>query len=202
MGRGYQRSHNLTSVKENRVYAKKKTYGYQERDESKRQSFIEQLANQTDETIVYVDEAPHDSREDYGYGWNERGQRFHALKSGRRQGRVNMIAAICNQKLMAPFTIEGSCNRTVFEIWLKTCLIPLLKPGQIVVMDNATFHKGGNIEQVIQEAGCQLLYLPAYSPDFNKIERCWSWLKSRIRKQLDQFDCLRDAMEYVLYLAS
>jgi hypothetical protein len=112
VGRGYQRSHNLTSVKENRVYAKKKTYGYQERDESKRQSFIEQLANQTDETIVYVDEAPHDSREDYGYGWNERGQRFHALKSGRRQGRVNMIAALCNQKLMAPFTIEGSCNRT------------------------------------------------------------------------------------------
>ena len=143
-----------------------------------------------------------DSREDYGYGWNERGQRFHALKSGRRQGRVNMIAAFCNQKLMAPFTIEGSCNRTVFEIWLETCLIQELKPGQVVVMDNATFHKGGNIEQVIQEAGCQLLYLPAYSPDFNKIEQCWSWLKSRIRKQLDQFDCLRDAMEYVLHLAS
>jgi hypothetical protein len=46
--------------------------------------------------------------EDYGYGPNERGQRFHALLSGRRQGRVNMIAALCNQKLMAPFTIEGS----------------------------------------------------------------------------------------------
>jgi transposase len=149
-----------------------------------------------------VDEAPHDNREDYGYGWNERGQRFHTLKSGRRQGRVNMIAALCNKKLMAPFTVEGSCNRTVVEIWLETCLIPLLKPGQVVVMDNATFHKGGKIEQLIQEAGCQLLYLPAYSPDFNKIEQCWSWLKSRIRKQLDQFDCLRDAMEYVLHLLS
>ena len=113
-----------------------------------------------------------------------------------RQGRVNMIAALCNQKLMVPFTVEGSCNRSVFEIWLESCLIPLLKPGQVVIMDNASFHKGGRIEQLIQEAGCQLLYLPAYSPDFNKIERCWSWLKSRIRKQLDQFDCLRDAMEY------
>jgi transposase len=88
------------------------------------------------------------------------------------------------------------------EIWLETCLIPVLKPGQVVVMDNATFHKGGRIEQLIQEAGCELLYLPAYSPDFNKIEQCWSWLKSRIRKQLDQFECLRDAMEYVLHLAS
>lgn len=152
--------------------------------------------------IVYVDEAGMDNRQDYDYGWNERGQRFHALKSGRRQGRVNMIAALCNQKLMAPFTVEGSCNRTVFEIWLETCLIPLLSPGQVVVMDNATFHKGGRIEQLIQEAGCQLLYLPAYSPDFNRIERCWFWLKSRICKQLDQFDCLRDAMEYVLHLSS
>jgi len=202
VGGRHQRSHNLTSLKENWIYAKKKTYGYQERDESKRQTFIEQLAKWADETIVYVDEAGMDNREDYGYGWNEQGQRFHALKSGRRQGRVNMIAALCNRKLMAPFTVEGSCNRSVFEIWLETCLIPLLTPGQVVVMDNATFHKGGRIEQLIQEAGCQLLYLPAYSPDFNMIERCWSWLKSRIRKQLDQFDCLRDAMEYVLHLAS
>lgn len=69
-------------------------------------------------------------------------------------------------------------------------------------MDNATFHKGGRIELLIQEAGYELLYLPAYSPDFNKIEQCWSWLKSRIGKQLAQFDCLRDAMEYVLHIAS
>ena len=143
-----------------------------------------------------------DNREDYGYGWNSRGQRFHALKSGRRQGRVNMIAALCKGQLMAPFTVEGPCNRTVFEIWLETCLIPLLKPGQVVVMDNATFHKGGRIEQLIHQASCELLYLPAYSPDLNKIEQCWSWLKSRIRKQLDQFKTLRDAIEHVLHLAS
>lgn len=115
---------------------------------------------------------------------------------------VNMIAALCNQQLMAPFTVEGSFNRIVFEIWLETCLIPLLEPGQVVVIDNATFHKGGRIEQLIQQAGCKLLYLPPYSPDLNKIERCWSWLKSRIRKQLDQYECLRDAMEYILHLAS
>jgi len=60
----------------------------------------------------------------------EKGQRFHALKSGRRQGRVNMIAALCNQRLMAPFTVEGSCNRIVFEIWLETCLLEFrLKAG-------------------------------------------------------------------------
>lgn len=103
---------------------------------------------------------------------------------------------------MAPFTIEGACNRVVFETWLETCLLPLLKPGQVVVLDNATFHKGGRIAPLIEQASCQLLYLPPYSPDLNKIERCWSWLKSRIRKQLQQFDCLRDAMEHVLRASS
>ncbi|MEH2462116.1 transposase [Nostoc sp.] len=77
------------------------------------------MAQWADQTIVYVDEAGMDNREDYGYGWNQRGQRFHALKSGRRQGRVNMIVAQCIEQLMAPFTIEGPCNRTVFEIWLE-----------------------------------------------------------------------------------
>lgn len=78
-------THNFTSIEENWVHAKKKTYGYRERDEVKRQAFIAQLTTQADETIVYVDQAGMDNREDYGYGWNEKGQRFHALKSGRRQ---------------------------------------------------------------------------------------------------------------------
>ena len=143
-----------------------------------------------------------DNRDEYGYGWNQQGERFHALKSGRREGRVNMIAALCNQNLIAAFTVEGACNRTVFETWLSTCLLPTLVIGQVVVMDNATFHKGGRIEQLIEEAGCQVLYLPPYSPDLNKIEQCWSWLKSRIRKQLEQFDCFRDAIENVLGFVS
>lgn len=106
-----------------------------------------------------------DNREDYEYGWNQRGERFHALKSGKREGRVNMIAALCNQNLLAPFTVEGACNRTVFETWLETCLVPVLKPGQVIVMDNATFHKGGRIAELIKKIGCLPLYLPPYSPD-------------------------------------
>ncbi len=196
------RSHHLTGIEENWLYAKKKTYGYRSRDEAKRQAFIAQLSTLPPEKIVYLDESGMDNRDEYDYGWNEKGQRFHALKSGRREGRVNIIAALCNQNLIAPFTVEGACNRTVFEIWLETCLLPRLEPGQVVVMDNATFHKGGRIQQLIQDAGCELLYLPPYSPDFNKIEQCWSCIKSRIRKKLAHFDCLRDAIEYVLRLTS
>ena len=143
-----------------------------------------------------------DSRDAYDYGSNEKGERFHVLKSGRREGRVNIIAALCDQNLIAPFNVEGACNRTVFETWLETCLVPTLEPGQVVVMDYATFHKGGRIQELIQNAGCELLYLPPYSPDLNLIEKCWSWLKSRIRKKLGQFDCLRDAIEGVLRFSS
>lgn len=139
-----------------------------------------------------------DNREDYGYGWCQRGQRFEALKTGRRGGRVNMIAAYCEQQLLAPFTVEGGCNRVVFETWLETCLVPVLQPGQVVILDNATFHHGGRIAALVEAVGCRLLYLPPYSPDFNRIEKCWAWLKSRIRKRLASASSLRSAMESVL----
>jgi transposase len=98
--------------------------------------------------------------------------------------------------------VEGACNQTVFELWLETSLLPTLEPGQVLGMDNATFHKGGRIFQLIQDAGCQLLYLPPYSQTSTCIEQCWSWLKSRIREQLDRFNCLLHALENVLRCSS
>jgi hypothetical protein len=152
----------------NWFYSKKKTYGYCERDEIKRQAFLVELSSISQDQIVYVDASGMDNRDQYDYACNQRGQRFHALKSGRPQGRINTIAnALYNHKLSAPFTIEGACNRTVFEMWLETSLVPTLVKGQVVVMDNATFHKGGRIQELIQSVGCRLLYLPPYSPDFN-----------------------------------
>jgi hypothetical protein len=147
------------------VLLEKKTYGYRPRDEVKRQAFVTELSTIPSAQIVYVDESGMDNRDQYDYDWNEQGQ------SGRGEGRVNMIAALCNQKLLAPFTVVGACNRTVFEMWLETCLLPTLVTGQVVVMDNATFHKGGRIEELIQSLGCRLLYLPSYSPDLNRIEQ-------------------------------
>lgn len=194
----YQRSDYFTSVAAHWLHSKKKTYGYRQRDEAKRATFIAQLADIPLSQRVYVDEAGMDERDDYGFGWCERGQRFEALKSGRREGRVNMLAAYCQRQLMAPFTIEGACNRVVFETWLETCLLPVLEPGQVVIVDNATFHQGGRIAQLIEAAGCRLLYLPPYSPDLNRIEKCWAWLKSRIRKCLPSAASLRDAIESVL----
>lgn len=86
----------------------------------------------------------------------------------------------------------------MFETWLETCLIPVLHPGEWLIVDNATFHHGGRIAQLIGAAGCQLVYLPPYSPNLNRIEKCWATLKSRVRKLLPNSDNLRDAMETVL----
>ncbi|YAG04128.1 Tc1-like transposase DDE domain-containing protein [Nostoc sp. DSM 114167] len=198
MVRSDQSEDDFTRVEKNRLVSKKKSYGYRERDQAKRAIFIQQLDLIPESQRVYIDESGMDARDDYGYGWCQRGQRFEALKSGRRTGRVNMIAAYCQQQLMAPFTVEGACNRIVFETWVSTCLIPVLQPGQVIILDNATFHHGGRIAQLIEQAGCQLLYLPPYSPDLNRIEKCWAWLKCRIRHILSSCSDLRPAMESVL----
>ncbi len=182
--------------------AKKKTYGYRERDEAKRLEFLKRLGDPKAAHLVYVDESGMDERDDYGYGWSPAGERIYGLKTGRRQGRVNMIAGYRDGQLIAPFTVTGACNRTVFEIWLETCLLPVLKPGDWVIVDNATFHHGGRIAQLIAAVGAQVVYLPPYSPDLNRIEKCWAWLKSRIRKQLRYTDSLHDAMNTVLKQAA
>jgi transposase len=74
-------------------------------------------------------------------------------------------------------------------------LLPVLKAGQIVILDNASFHRVGRIEQLIKSAGCDLLYLPPYSPDLNPIERCWASLKNHIRKALVRGEGLRQSVD-------
>ena len=74
-------------------------------------------------------------------------------------------------------------------------LLPQLKPGQVVILDNASFHQGGRIRELIEECGCHLLYLPPYSPDFNPIERCWARLKPIARRLLEKGYSLRQAID-------
>jgi transposase len=129
-------------------------------------------------------------------------QRLYGVKAGGRKERINRIAGYRDGQLIAPFTIEGSCNRVVFETWLETCLIPRLKPVNLVVIDNASFHHGGRIKSLIEAAGCNVMYLPPYSPDLNRIETCWAWIKSRVRKLLRHSCNLREAIDSVLKQAT
>ena len=80
--------------------------------------------------------------------------------SGKRNERVSWIAALKKGKVFAPLTFEGSCNRDLFETWLEKNLIPQLQPGDIIIIDNATFHKGQSIREIVEEVGCEIWYLP------------------------------------------
>ncbi len=105
------------------------------------------------------------------------------------------IAALKEGKVFAPLTFEGSCNRDLFETWLKENLIPQLQPGNIIIIDNATFHKGQSILEIVSEVGCEIWYLPAYSPDLNKIERWWSVLKTWMKQRVKEFETVRECVD-------
>lgn len=106
-----------------------------------------------------------------------------------------MIAAWCDRQVFAPMTNKCYCDTALVEAWVEQLLIPALKPGQVVVIDNASFHKSVTIRELIETAGCNLLFLPPYSPDLNLIEKFWARLKHYLRKTMQQFGDFWDAVD-------
>jgi transposase len=100
----------------------------------------------------------------------------------RSRGQTQtLIGAISLEGVIADMVIAGGTDGAVFFAFVKELLVPVLQKGQVVVMDNLPAHKQERIQKLIQEAGCQVVYLPKYSPDFNPIESLFSWLKERLR---------------------
>ena len=93
---------------------------------------------------------------------------------------------------------KGTCNTELFNTWLERVLLPELQQGQVIIMDNATFHKSSRTKELIEKAGCLLLFLPPYSPDFNPIEKYLANLKARIKSTILNFNSLLDALDFVL----
>lgn len=140
------------------------------------------------QTLIYLDETGIDDNEVYPYAWGPKGSRVYGMKHAERNRRLSIMSALHHKEIKAPFVFEGSCTRDVFEVYLEKVLVPELKPGQTIILDNASFHKGGRIVDLIKSADCEVLYLPPYSPDFNPIEHCWSPIKNRLRKHLQPHD--------------
>lgn len=115
------------------------------------------------------------------YGRALRGERVHAHKPCRWGDNVSLVGALGLGGLRTLMTIDGAVDAEIFLAFVRNFLIPQLKPGDIVVMDNLSVHKGVAIRQAIESAGAELCYLPPYSPDFNPIELCWSKLKATLR---------------------
>ena len=162
-------------------YTKKKTTLYAERDEESRAEFRKIITTIAPETLAYIDEAGVDNRLFREYGRAPRGQKIMADIPGKKRERISIIGALMGGKFLAPMTFAGGCNADVFNAYLEQVLLPELPRGTTLVMDNAAFHKSPKTKELIENAGCLLLFLPTYSPDLNPIEHWWHKIKSILR---------------------
>ncbi len=93
---------------------------------------------------------------------------------------------------------EGYSNSAVYEIYVEYVLAPALKPGMVVIIDNASFHKSEKIIELIKAVKCRIIFLPPYSPDFNPIEHHWTAIKNGIRKAAEDIKDFYEAAIYAL----
>lgn len=185
--------------------SKKRSLGASERDEFLRAAWRALVAGQIDaDRLVFVDEMGTNISLSPLYAWSRRGERVLG-RAPRNWGKnVTLLASITREVgLGSCLAIEGSTTREVFETYLEGVLAPTLKPGQIVVMDNLSAHKGERVKEIIEARGCELLYLPPYSPDFNPIEQAFSKIKGLLRRvEARTREALIDAMGWALSAVS
>jgi len=162
---------------------KKRSLGAGERDEFLRAAWRAVVAGRIDaERLVFVDEMGTNVSLSPLYAWSRKGHRAFGSAPRNWGKNVTLLASISREGLGECLAVEGSTTREVFEAYLEQILVPTLVPGQIVVMDNLSAHKGGRVKEIIEGGGCELLYLPPYSPDFNPIEQAFSKVKGLLRR--------------------
>jgi transposase len=179
----------------------KKRFLYEERREDLREEYQIALNQIPKKNLIYLDESGFDLNMKKEYGWKTKGQRLYDNRSGNRKNkRITVISAYSNQtkQLIAPMYFEDNTDTEIFNQWIEEFLIPELKSGQTVILENAAFHKSSRTTELINSANCQLLYLPPYSPDFNPIEQKWGHVKNSVKKIRDKFQNFNECLEGVL----
>ena len=132
--------------------------------------------------LVFVDEMGTNTSLHSLYAWSKRGERAYCLTPRNRGKNTTVLASMSLEGMGPTLAVEGATTAAVFEAYVEEMLAPSLRPGQLVVMDNLTAHKGERVRELVEERGCELLYLPSYSPDLNPIEEAFSKIKGILRK--------------------
>lgn len=154
---------------------------YREINDECRNQYLEALSQIPKEKRVYVDETGFNEPLIREFGYGKIGKRVAGERSGKRFARTSLISALKNNKPIAPMEFKGYCDTEVVLAWVEGMLIPQLQPEDVVIWDNATFHRSPRLAKALSDAGIGLLFLSPYSPDLNPIEQFWSWLKAWIR---------------------
>ncbi len=157
--------------------------GASERDEWLRAAWRALVAGALDvDRLVFVDEMGTNTSLTSLYAWSRRGERALASVPRNWGANITLLASMSAEGMGPCLAVEGSTTREVFEVYLERALAPSLRPGQVVVMDNLSSHKGSQVRELIEEKGCELRYLPPYSPDLNPIEEAFAKLKALLRR--------------------
>jgi transposase len=157
--------------------------GASERDEFLRAAWRALVGGSLDaRRFVFVDEMGTNTSLCVLYGWARRGHRA-CFRVPRNWGaNVTLLSSMTHSGMGPSLAVEGPTTREVFEAYLEKILAPELLPGQIVVMDNLSSHKGSRVRELVEGRGCELLYLPPYSPDLNPIEEAFAKTKALLRR--------------------
>jgi transposase len=115
-------------------------------------------------------------------GWAPRGRRLPTKVPHGRWKTMTFLAALRHDRIEAPWFLEGPIDGDSFRLYVEKVLLPTLRPGDIVVMDNLSSHRSKIVRQLIRSAGAKLFFLPKYSPDLNPIEQVFAKLKHFLRK--------------------
>jgi transposase len=157
--------------------------GAMERDEWQSAAWKVMVAQPLDaHSLMFVDEMGINTSLSPLYGWGKKGERAYCSVPRNRGKNTTLLSSMSVEGMGPSLAVEGATNREVFETYVERILAPTLRRGQVVVMDNLTAHKGERIRELIEQEGCELLYLPPYSPDFNPIEEAFSKIKRLMRK--------------------
>jgi transposase len=132
--------------------------------------------------LVFVDESGASTKMARLYGRSKRGRRVVGRVPWGHWKTVTFVAGMRLDGFTAPFAIDCAMNGAIFVEYLRQCLAPSLKPGDIVIIDNLPAHKRDEVRAILEAAGASLRYLPPYSPDLNPIEQSFAKLKAHLRK--------------------
>ncbi len=134
------------------------------------------------ERLVFVDEMGSNVSLSPLYAWSRRGERAFGSAPRNWGKNVTLLASITHRGLGPCLAVEGPTTREVFEAYLERVLAPTLRPGQVVAMDNLSAHKCGRVGEIVEGRGCELVYLPPYSPELNPIEQAFAKVKGLLRR--------------------
>ena len=152
----------------------------------RREDWFEGQPDLDPERLVFIDETWASTNMARRYGRAPKGERLRVGVPHGHWKTTTFVAGLRLTGMVAPMALDGPINGVSFQAYVDQVLVPELRPGDIVIMDNLGSHKGAGVRDAIEAAGASLLFLPPYSPDFNPIENAFSKLKALLRKAAER----------------